>query len=122
MYFENGEVKVEKTYIPKGNVAGEWYLVDASGQTLGRLATKIAALLIGKHRPDYTPGVVLEDHVVVINASQIHVNPTRAEEKNIIAIPVIRVDSTKWSISASWKPIPTASFALLFVVCCQKTV
>ena len=81
MYFENGEVKVEKTYIPKGNVAGEWYLVDASGQTLGRLATKIAALLIGKHRPDYTPGVVLEDHVVVINASQIHVNPTRAEEK-----------------------------------------
>jgi ribosomal protein L13 len=55
MYFENGEVEVEKTYIPKGKVTGEWYLVDASGQTLGRLATKIAGLLIGKHRPDYTP-------------------------------------------------------------------
>jgi len=81
MYFENGEVKVEKTYIPKGNVAGEWYLVDASGQTLGRLATKIAGLLIGKHRPDYTPGVVLEDHVVVINASQISVSQTRVDEK-----------------------------------------
>jgi len=55
--------------------------VDAAGQTLGRLATEIAGLLIGKHRPDYTPGMVLEDHVVVINASQINVNPTRAEEK-----------------------------------------
>ncbi len=81
MYFENGEVKVEKTYIPKGKVTGEWYLVDASGQTLGRLATKIAGLLIGKHRPDYTPGMVLEDHVVVINAAEILVNPTRVDEK-----------------------------------------
>jgi len=81
MYFENGEVEVEKTYIPKGNMTGEWYLVDASGQTLGRLATKIAGLLIGKHRPDYITGVVLEDHVVVINAEKINVNQTREEEK-----------------------------------------
>jgi large subunit ribosomal protein L13 len=73
-------VKVEKTYVPKGQIAGEWYLVDASGKTLGRLATKIAELLIGKHRPDFTPGVVLGDHVVVINAEKIYANPTRVKE------------------------------------------
>lgn len=72
---------MEKTYVPKGKPAGEWYLIDASGETLGRLATRIAELLTGKHRPDYTPGVVLNDHVVVINASQIHANATRVAEK-----------------------------------------
>ena len=72
---------MEKTYVPKGKIAGKWHLVDASGQTLGRLATKIASLLIGKHSPEYPPGVVLEDHVVVINASQILANETRVAEK-----------------------------------------
>jgi large subunit ribosomal protein L13 len=72
---------VEKTYYPKGNVAGEWYLVDATGKSLGRLATKIAELLVGKHRPDFTPGVVLGDHVVVVNAEKISVSPTRVAEK-----------------------------------------
>ncbi|NLB71585.1 MAG: 50S ribosomal protein L13 [Chloroflexi bacterium] len=72
---------MEKTYYPKGNVAGEWYLVDATGKSLGRLATKIAELLVGKHRPDFTPGVVLGDHVVVVNAEKISVSPTRVAEK-----------------------------------------
>ncbi len=72
---------MDKTYVPKGKVAGQWYLIDAAGETLGRLATQIATLLIGKNRPDYTPGVVMEDHVVVINAAQITFNQTRLEEK-----------------------------------------
>jgi len=72
---------VDKTYVPKGKVEGDWYLVDAAGETLGRLATKIATVLIGKHKPDYTPGVVMEDHVVVINASQISFHPTRLDTK-----------------------------------------
>ena len=72
---------MEKTYYPKGNVTGEWYLVDATGKSLGRLATKIAELLVGKHRPDFTPGVVLGDHVVVVNAEKISVSPTRVAEK-----------------------------------------
>jgi len=75
------KVKVEKTYYPKGNVTGEWYLVDASGKSLGRLATKIAEVLVGKHRPDFTPGVILGDHVVVVNAEKISVSPTRVAEK-----------------------------------------
>jgi len=49
---------VEKTYYPKaGDIVQEWYLVDANDQNLGRTATKIAGLLLGKHKPGFTPGV-----------------------------------------------------------------
>ncbi len=72
---------MDKTYVPKGQIAGKWHLIDAEGETLGRLATQIAALLIGKHNVDYTPGVVMEDHVVVINAEKISANLTRQGEK-----------------------------------------
>jgi len=70
-----------KTYIPKGKIEGDWFLVDAEGQNLGRLSTKIAQLLIGKHRPDYTPGVMMGTHVVVINAEKVDVYPTRLDSK-----------------------------------------
>ena len=72
---------MDKTYVPKGKPESEWFLVDASGQTLGRLATRIAEILVGKHRPDFTPGVVLGDHVVVVNAEKIQANPTRTSQK-----------------------------------------
>lgn len=72
---------MEKTYVPKGQVEREWVLVDAEGQNLGRLATKIAQLLIGKHRPDYTPGVLMGANVVVINAEKVDVYPTRLDSK-----------------------------------------
>jgi len=72
---------VEKTYVPKGQVEREWFLVDAEGQNLGRLATKIAQLLIGKYRPDYTPGVLMGANVVVINAEKVDVYPTRLDSK-----------------------------------------
>ena len=56
----------QKTYYPKaGDRTREWYIVDAAGQNLGRLSSKIAATLIGKHRPDFTPGVDMGDYVVV---------------------------------------------------------
>ncbi len=72
---------MEKTYVPKGQVEREWFLVDAEGQNLGRLATKIAQLLIGKYRPDYTPGVLMGANVVVINAEKVDVYPTRLDSK-----------------------------------------
>lgn len=72
---------MDKTYVPKGQIASKWHLIDANGQTLGRLATEIATLLIGKHNVEYTPGVVMEDHIVVINAEKISANLTRQEEK-----------------------------------------
>jgi large subunit ribosomal protein L13 len=73
---------VEKTYYPKAeDIEQEWALVDANNQNLGRLATKIASILLGKNRPEFTPGVDVGAHVVVINASQIRVTGKKLDEK-----------------------------------------
>ena len=73
---------MEKTYVPKaGDITQEWYLVDASGQVLGRLASKIAAVLLGKQDPRFTPGVDIGNYVVVINAERIAVTGKKMEEK-----------------------------------------
>jgi large subunit ribosomal protein L13 len=72
---------VKKTYVPKGQVEREWLLIDADGQNLGRLSTQIAQLLLGKHKPNYTPGVMTGANVVVVNAEKVAVYPTRMEEK-----------------------------------------
>ena len=71
-----------KTFmLKKEEVKRNWYLVDASGKTLGRLASKIAVLLMGKHKKDYTPHVDNCDFVVVINAEKIHVTGKKLEKK-----------------------------------------
>jgi len=73
---------VEKTYTPKaGEISRDWYLVDANDQNLGRLATKIATVLIGKHKPTFTPGVEVGDFVVVINAERIRVTGKKLDDK-----------------------------------------
>ncbi len=72
---------MDKTYVPKGQIDRKWVLVDANGQTLGRLATQIASLLLGKHKPTFTPGVDMGDFVVVVNATSIVVTGNRLEEK-----------------------------------------
>jgi large subunit ribosomal protein L13 len=72
---------VRKTFVPKGKVEQEWLLIDAEGQNLGRLSTKIAQYLIGKHKPNYTPGVETGANVVVINAEKVDVYPTRLDSK-----------------------------------------
>ena len=64
-----------------GQVRGDWYVVDASGRTLGRLATQLAHRLKGKHKVDYSPHVDMGDHLVVINAEKIHVTGTKLEDK-----------------------------------------
>jgi large subunit ribosomal protein L13 len=65
-------MNTQRTFQPRaGSVPSQWYLVDARGQTLGRLAVNIARLLRGKHRPQYTPHLNTGDHVVVINAQDI---------------------------------------------------
>jgi len=74
--------KVEKTYVPKSkDITAEWYLVDARDQSLGRLATKIASVLLGKNEPSFTPGVNPENFVVVINAERITVTGKKMQEK-----------------------------------------
>lgn len=59
----------------------KWYLVDAEGKTLGRLATKIASILRGKHKPSFTPHMDMGDHVVVINAKKVRVTGAKGEQK-----------------------------------------
>ena len=59
----------------------EWYVVDATGQTLGRLATQIAMVLRGKHKPTYTPGLDCGDFVVVVNAEKVRVTGNKLDEK-----------------------------------------
>jgi len=73
---------MQKSYYPKATeVNGQWHLVDASGQNLGRLATRIAGVLMGKHRPEYTPGVDLGDFVVVTNCELVTVTGNKLTEK-----------------------------------------
>jgi len=68
------------TYFPKeGEIARKWYVVDASGQTLGRLASQIARILMGKESPKYTTFLDTGDHVIVINAEKVKMTGVKAE-------------------------------------------
>ncbi|QEY59664.1 50S ribosomal protein L13 [Pseudomonas sp. C27(2019)] len=71
-----------KTFTAKNEtVKRDWYVVDAAGQTLGRLATEIASRLRGKHKPEYTPHVDTGDYIVVINAEQVRVTGNKTSDK-----------------------------------------
>ncbi|MDX2129456.1 MAG: 50S ribosomal protein L13 [Chloroherpetonaceae bacterium] len=71
-----------KTYSAKPNeVERKWLLVDAEGQTLGRLSTRVATLLRGKHKPEFTPHIDTGDFVVVINASKVKLTGAKEENK-----------------------------------------
>jgi len=71
-----------KTYLEKpANVQRKWYLVDAEGKTLGRLAAKVATLLRGKHKPTFTPHVDTGDHVVIVNAEKVVLTGNKMESK-----------------------------------------
>ena len=71
-----------KTYVTKpADIERAWYVVDAEGQTLGRLASSVATILKGKHKPIYSPAVDCGDFVVVVNADKIAVTGRRLEQK-----------------------------------------
>jgi large subunit ribosomal protein L13 len=71
-----------KTYSAKAeDIARGWYVVNAQGKVLGRLATQIAARLRGKHKPEFTPHVDTGDFIVVVNASKIRVTGRKAQRK-----------------------------------------
>jgi len=69
-----------KTYMPK-EVAPDWVLVDAEGQILGRLATRIASIIRGKHKPTFTPNMSTGDYVIVINADKIVLTGNKLDGK-----------------------------------------
>lgn len=73
---------MQKTYYPKAEeIQREWVLVDANDQTLGRLVTQISTVLLGKHKPTFTPGVEMGDYVIVVNAAHIKVTGNKMDDK-----------------------------------------
>jgi len=74
--------KMNRTFVPKNDIgAGKWWLIDAEGLVLGRLATEIARLLQGRHKPEYTPYFNNGDFVVVVNAEKVRLTGAKAEQK-----------------------------------------
>ncbi len=73
---------MEKTYVTKAaDIKREWYVVDADGQNLGRLAARIATVLRGKHKPMFTPGLDTGDYMIVVNAGKVTVTGKKMDEK-----------------------------------------
>ncbi|MDQ7039615.1 MAG: 50S ribosomal protein L13 [Rhodothermus sp.] len=76
------DVNSYKTYSAKpGDVRRTWYVIDAEGQVLGRLASRIATILRGKHKPTYTPHVDMGDFVIVINAEKVRLTGKKEQQK-----------------------------------------
>jgi len=100
-----------RTYVAKGEeaealkVGANWFVVDATNQVLGRLATKVARMLIGKDKPSFTPYLDSGDHVVIINADKIRLTGNKIEQKvyhshsgypgGLKAVPVKRVRESR---------------------------
>lgn len=73
---------MQRTFMLKEQEAGKrWYIVDARGKTLGRLASQVAAVLRGKHKPTFTPHVDCGDYVIVVNADQVRLTGRKEEKK-----------------------------------------
>ena len=71
-----------KTFVPgKHDIQHKWYVVDAKGMILGRLATQVARVLCGKHRPSYVPFLDTGDFVIVVNASQVEITGRKLDQK-----------------------------------------
>lgn len=71
-----------RTYSAKdGDITRKWYVVNAEGKTLGRLATQVATVLRGKHKPTFTPHMDTGDHVIVVNAEKIHLTGDKVRQK-----------------------------------------
>lgn len=76
------KVKIQKTYVTTpDDIQQRWFVVDAQGQTLGRLASRIAPLLKGKHKPNYVTNLDCGDYVIVVNCEKIHVTGNRLDDK-----------------------------------------
>jgi large subunit ribosomal protein L13 len=69
------------TFANSSTVRGDWYVIDAEGKTLGRLATELAHRLRGKHKPDFSPHVDMGDHLIVLNAEKIKVTGAKLTDK-----------------------------------------
>ena len=81
------------TYMAKpAGVVRTWYVIDAAGRPLGRLAVEVARLLRGKHKPIYTPHIDTGDHVIVLNAAKVTLSGNKLKQNFITVIPGIPGD------------------------------
>jgi len=104
-----------KTFVAKpAEVKRDWYIVDAEGKTLGRMAAEIAARLRGKHKPEYTPHVDCGDYIVVINADKIAVTGNKRTDKmyNHVTGYVGNLKSTNFETLVGSKPTRPVEFAI----------
>lgn len=85
----------------------QWVIVDAEGQNLGRLSTKIATILRGKHRATYSPHQLCGDHVVVINAQKLHFHPTKHRRKIYVSHSGYLGHLKTWSLQSMIDKKPT---------------
>merc|ERR1712203_698704 len=77
-----GRTRMQKTIIIKQkDVKRDWFLIDAQNQILGRLASKIAHILMGKHKPHYYPGMDLGDYIIIINSEKIQLTGNKYKDK-----------------------------------------
>jgi ribosomal protein L13 len=128
LILRNGETKVQqKTYYPKAaEIQRDWVVINAEGQTLGRLAARIARVLLGKHKPSFTPGVEMGDFVVVTNAERVTVTGTKTHSKFEIKdvlqpFGLSRRLEDHHLCATSSPPILTAPCATLCGACCRTT-
>ena len=81
-HFSLTETRIMKTFSAKtAEVRRDWYVIDATGKTLGRLSTEIAHRLRGKHKPEYTPHIDTGDYIVVVNAEKVRVTGNKLKDK-----------------------------------------
>ena len=96
---------MNKTFVTKeSDIKREWLVVDAAGQNLGRVASKVAAILRGKHKPIFTPGLDTGDHVIVVNAEKVTVTGKKLDEKFYYTVSMypggIRATSLRTQLAA----------------------
>ena len=101
------------------DVVHDWYVVDAEGKTLGRLASEIASRLRGKHKPSYTPHVDTGDYIIVINADKVAVT---GKTKNTIATLVIQAVLKKLTLPSFWLTNQKTCYTKPLKVCYQKVL
>ena len=72
---------MKTVFFNQATAKGDWYMIDAEGKTLGRLATEVARRLRGKHKPEFTPNMDAGDYIIVINAAKVHVTGNKMADK-----------------------------------------
>ena len=111
-----------KTYVATpADRQRDWYVVDAEGQTLGRLATRIADALRGKRKPEYTPHVDTGDFIVVVNAEKIRVTGNKLEQKPTGVTAATRAGSSPAPWPRCSSAVPRRSSARRSRGCCPAT-